>query len=362
MSGFRSGTFERERVTRSLRRFSPLIAANRIEEIDLEALKQAGKRLILLDVDNTLLPWKGAEVPDATRSWIEKGRALGLEFCVISNTRNEERLKRITESVGLDYILGKFKPSTFMYKAALDKHGAKPEEAVMVGDQLLTDVWGANRTGIDAIWVERMPGPEFFGTSLISRRVEGLIVRFLYKSLTGEGASAEVTRNMIRSKGVRQFLKFAVVGGSSFAIDYCLRMTLMYAIPYGDGRLYEPVGAWVLSTFAVAQRYFDDAEAAAVPIAAAIAASVAIVNSFYWNRRWTWRIQGKEEQARQFRRFVLLAGTGMALNTILSTVVYNAMPFDGKPALRIATVVAAGTVAFWNFFGQRLYAFRGATQ
>ena len=58
MRGFRAGTFEREHMPRALRRFSPASSLERVEDVDLVALKAQGKRLVLLDVDNTLLPWR----------------------------------------------------------------------------------------------------------------------------------------------------------------------------------------------------------------------------------------------------------------------------------------------------------------
>jgi len=91
-----------------------------------------------------------------------------LSLCILSNTRHPERLARLAAVLEIETFRGKFKPSTHMYEMALAKFGKKPEEAVMIGDQIMTDVLGANRSGIDAIWVQKMEGPEFVGTKIQS--------------------------------------------------------------------------------------------------------------------------------------------------------------------------------------------------
>jgi putative flippase GtrA len=157
---------------------------------------------------------------------------------------------------------------------------------------------------------------------------------------------------------VRQFVKFCVVGGGSFVIDYCIRMTLLFAIPWGSGTMGDAFGAWLRSALPTIFSYADNNTSAAMPIFATISASVAILNSFFWNRTWTFRIRGKEEAIPQLRRFVVISVIGLVLNVLLSTAFHSMIPGPEKSSARIATVLAAVIVALWNFAGQRLYAFR----
>ena len=61
MNRFRSGTFARDEMPGMLRRFSPSESLATVEEVDLAALQESGKKLVLLDVDNTLMPWRSNE-------------------------------------------------------------------------------------------------------------------------------------------------------------------------------------------------------------------------------------------------------------------------------------------------------------
>ncbi|MCW5943660.1 MAG: YqeG family HAD IIIA-type phosphatase [Fimbriimonadaceae bacterium] len=178
-----TGNLDRKRVWRLLRGVSPLRIVADIRAIDPTALAAAGKKLVLLDVDNTLVPWRKEEIPVWVFDWLAQGRAEGLSFCILSNTRHPERLGRLSERLGVPFLRGRFKPNPAMYHMALTKFGASPAEAVMVGDQLFTDVLGANRSGIDAIWVHPMTKKDFIGTKL-SRLGERLISRHLRRRLT----------------------------------------------------------------------------------------------------------------------------------------------------------------------------------
>ncbi len=182
MSAFRTGPFDRSRL-KTLRKLCPCQACESIYDIDLDVLKKQGKKLILLDVDNTILPWKSEEYPIELSDWVNKVKAAGMKLCILSNTRRPARLMRIVAKLEVDYIRDKFKPSRRMYQIALDRYRVNKDEAVMVGDQLFTDVLGANRTGIDAIWVKPIAYKEFAGTK-ISRLGERLIRNRLYRAMS----------------------------------------------------------------------------------------------------------------------------------------------------------------------------------
>jgi len=181
MSVFRTGAFDRSRL-RAFRKLCPCQACDSIYDIDLGAMKAQGKKLILLDVDNTILPWKSEEVPAELLAWVAAIREAGMQLCILSNTRRPARLMRIAAKLQVDFIRDKFKPSRRMYELALIRYKVDREEAVMVGDQLFTDVLGANRTGIDAIWVKPIARKEFAGTK-ISRLGERLVRNRLYRAM-----------------------------------------------------------------------------------------------------------------------------------------------------------------------------------
>lgn len=150
--------------------------------IDLAALYQSGKRLVLLDVDNTLLPWRSEDIPAATLDWLAAGRAAGMRFCIISNTRHPARLERLAKKMELPFLLGKKKPHPESYLKAIEQFEVSTAETVMVGDQIFTDIRGANRAGIDSIWIEPCADVDFVGAKLL-RPVEKALRRVFLRSV-----------------------------------------------------------------------------------------------------------------------------------------------------------------------------------
>lgn len=354
--GFKEGTFDRERVPKHLQRFSPVEALDSLESVRLDELWESGKRLILLDVDNTLLPWRSEEVPESTLAWLDQARELGFRLCVLSNTRNPERLERICGRMGLDFIRDKFKPSPKMFYLAMGKYGVEESAAVMIGDQLLTDVWGANRAGIDAIWVKPIGQREFAGTALFSRRIERVIGSVLHRYFQGEGVDDSVPAGFFRHEMVRQLVKFAAVGGVATVVDLGIHRALMFG---GGGELKNQVGTWVISTFRLNWEldaaHLQDAAYAPLKVPAVL---VAIIISYLLNRWFTFKTTHEKVTWKQVGQFYVVALIGMVISVSVGAVAQRMAEgsADGKWAL--ASVVGMVAGFFWNFTGQRLWTFR----
>ncbi|RYG24257.1 YqeG family HAD IIIA-type phosphatase [bacterium] len=364
---WRSGDFDRAKLGGAVRHFAPAHAADHLVQIDLQRLWDRGKRLLLLDVDNTLVQWKAENFAPEVIDWIERAKAMGFEICIISNTRREERLARLSQLLGVATVRGRFKPSRAMYRLALIKFKRKPEEAIMVGDQMMTDVFGANRAGIDAIWVRKMEGNEFKGTR-INRAIERFLTGYVYRALVvppdfQENAPAVDSKLPFWQRSIfLQLVKFGVVGGSSFLIDYCVRMTLAYGLPSGNTTLGDAAGRSLQASLPAVFGRFQTPTEAFWPLAVACGACVAMINSFFLNRLWTFQIRGHAERLAQFRRFIAVSMIGMLINVFFSTLFNHILPGNDKGSARIATLLATVFVAIWNFTGQRLYAFRAARQ
>ena len=359
MSRYPLGQFDRSAVPRLFRRFCPMQSVENLEAVDIDALAAAGKRLLLLDVDNTLLPWRGNEIPPETHQWLDRCKALGLQLCILSNTRHPERLVRLAGEMDVPYLRGRFKPSTQMYHAARSQFDATADETVMIGDQLFTDVWGANRAGIDAVWVHPSSPRDFVGTK-ISRHGERLLTPSLRRALregAAVGQNAGVPTGLLQRPVIRQFAKFCVVGGTSTVIDLGIHYLLMFEVMIGGVPLPEVFGNWALGLFGSP---VNPAAATQFSFTAfkVFSACIAILNSFVWNRRWTFRIRGKEDRHQQLVKFVLVAVVGMLLNTVVSSGLNSVIPGHPKRSWAIASAVATIVVAFWNFTGQKLWTFR----
>ncbi len=152
-------------------------------------LKSLGVKGMVLDLDNTIVPGTKSEVPPDVKAWIEEAKEKGFKLCIFSNTLRIRRLGKISRETGIDYVRGSFKPRKGGLRKALDFMGVEPEESVMIGDRLLTDIWGGNRMGMWTILVEPLRGGEGTATKIF-RHLE----RFLLRLLAGR----ELKRGFLR--------------------------------------------------------------------------------------------------------------------------------------------------------------------
>ncbi len=144
-----------------------------VTDISLEELHHEGIKGILLDLDNTIVPWSENEVPPAIRIWIQTGKERGLVFCLLSNSYTA-RAKRIAAKLNLPVIAPAFKPLPFGYRRGMKLLGTTSSNTVMIGDQLFTDMLGAHLLRINTKYVMPLSTTEFCLTR-ISRCLERLV-------------------------------------------------------------------------------------------------------------------------------------------------------------------------------------------
>ena len=137
-----------------MRLFSPTRYLSSVDRIDLNDLWAQGKRAILLDRDNTLVPRDRQCAPEAVSAWLDQARAMGFKLCMVSNNWHRDQVMRSAGELGLEAISHAMKPAPFALNAGLKCIGASKGEAVLIGDQLYTDVWAGNFAGIDTILVQ----------------------------------------------------------------------------------------------------------------------------------------------------------------------------------------------------------------
>lgn len=170
---------DRDRIWRLARPFAPHRTHDAVEGLSVAGLVAEGYRLLLLDVDGTLLTHGEGEVSAPVRAWIREALDAGLSLCILSNTRRPARLARIAESLGVPFLIGAGrdkKPSPALYRKALVQFGAEARQTLMLGDQVFTDVWGANRAGIASVLLTPRSRKEFIGTRLLVRPLEAIVL------------------------------------------------------------------------------------------------------------------------------------------------------------------------------------------
>lgn len=120
--------------------------------IDFQKYYDKGYRGILFDIDNTLVP-HGKPEDDRALKLFEELRRIGFKTCLISNNQ-EPRVKPFAKALKTDYIFNAHKPSRKSYNKAFEIMGTEKEETMFVGDQIFTDVYGANRVEMYTILVK----------------------------------------------------------------------------------------------------------------------------------------------------------------------------------------------------------------
>ena len=154
--------------------FSPDDYLVDVHAIDLAALKHAGIDTVLIDLDNTLLPRDTNVVPNELRAWAHELTIRGFKVCLVSNNWHE-RVKNVADELGFELVAKAVKPLPFAFLRALSKVGSQRKRAVMVGDQLFTDVLGGRLLGMRTVLVMPLSHTDLPHTLLL-RRLERLVL------------------------------------------------------------------------------------------------------------------------------------------------------------------------------------------
>jgi hypothetical protein len=120
--------------------------------IDFEKLYREGYRGIIFDIDNTLVP-HGAPADERAISLFRRLKALGYS-CVLLSNNKEPRVKMFNDAVQVQYIFKADKPKPRGYRRAMELMGTDTTNTLFVGDQIFTDVCGANLAGIRTFLVK----------------------------------------------------------------------------------------------------------------------------------------------------------------------------------------------------------------
>ncbi|MBQ6375843.1 YqeG family HAD IIIA-type phosphatase [Candidatus Saccharibacteria bacterium] len=124
------------------------------EEVTPEILKAAGVKLLLCDLDNTLRLHSEKEPADELADWIEECRKAGVRIVIISNNGRKKMMQKFCEPLNVPCVWWAGKPMSRKLTEAMEEHGFKPSETVMLGDKWSTDVLAAKFAGVRAWKVE----------------------------------------------------------------------------------------------------------------------------------------------------------------------------------------------------------------
>lgn len=159
-------------------KFYPQECVDSTYEIPFEKLYEEGYRGVLFDIDNTLVPHGAPATPQAV-DFFKRLREIGFSYCMISNNQIE-RVESFCREVEGKFVCNAHKPSTKGYELAMEYMGTDKANTLFVGDQLFTDIYGANRTGIRSILVKPIHPKEEIQI-VLKRYLERIVLHFYKK-------------------------------------------------------------------------------------------------------------------------------------------------------------------------------------
>lgn len=167
--------------------------------IDFEKYYEMGYRGILFDVDNTLVP-HGAPPDDRVKELFQRLNRIGFKTCLISNNK-EMRVKSFADELGAEYIFNAHKPSRKSYRKAFALLGTDKQQTMFVGDQVFTDVYGANRVKMYTILVRPIHPKEEIQI-VIKRKFEKIILFFYREERREQRRQRKLEKKMVAEKKI----------------------------------------------------------------------------------------------------------------------------------------------------------------
>lgn len=154
--------------------FYPKLYLNSVKEITIEILKKHHLQGLILDVDNTLIDYD-KNMPEGINKWAQNLKEQGIKLCILSNTNHKEKVEKVANTLNIPYFYFAKKPLKGGFKKAKQELGLAEKNIGVVGDQILTDIIGANRNNMFPILVKPINEKDIFITK-IKRPIEQKII------------------------------------------------------------------------------------------------------------------------------------------------------------------------------------------
>lgn len=143
-----------------------------------EKMQALGKDTIIFDIDNTLVPYWVKTPTEELKRYFNSLREKGIKIAVLSNSK-EIRSKTFCEEMAIPYYYRAKKPGTKGMERLLEKIGSKADKSIIAGDQIFTDVWCGNKSGVYSVLIKQVSPKDELITA--PKRPFEKIVLYFYK-------------------------------------------------------------------------------------------------------------------------------------------------------------------------------------
>ena len=161
----------------------PRLYCNNVLEVTPEILKENNIKALILDVYNTLLDLD-LKIIDGLEDWGKTMKENEIKCIILSNSNKETKVKMVADLLGIEYIKFAMKPLKRGFKMAQKRLEIPNENIAAIGDQIFTDVIGANRSKMFSILVKPLAEKDLWMTR-VKRPIENLVIKNYLKKIGG---------------------------------------------------------------------------------------------------------------------------------------------------------------------------------
>ena len=156
-----------------LEKFIPDYSFDNVHKISKEFLVSLGIKGVLLDIDNTLEPYENKKPSEPVLAWLKSLQSVGISIAFVSNN-NRKRVDTFNQELGFISYSRAMKPFASTILKAMKKIGTDSKNTVLIGDQMLTDIYGAHNASIRSILVDPIKDKTDLFTKM-KRKLEKII-------------------------------------------------------------------------------------------------------------------------------------------------------------------------------------------
>ena len=133
--------------------FLPAMIAESVTDLSPNFLHSKGISLLMLDFDNTIVPYTTDKAEKVMDAWLRTMLASPVQICVVSNSKRD-RVRKFCDAYGIPCITHAQKPFSKGIRQCLARFDKEPHQCALAGDQIFTDTLGANGCGVSCILVK----------------------------------------------------------------------------------------------------------------------------------------------------------------------------------------------------------------